>query len=268
MLKLAVTGACGRMGQRLVALGRESGDFQIAAALESEDHPMLGRDIGAIAGIGDIGVTVGHELAETPDVMVDFSVPESTVCWAKVCTDNETAMVVGTTGLNKQQTHVIEQAAKKIPIVFAANMSLGVNLLFKLAGEVAKVLDDSYDVEIAETHHRFKRDAPSGTAMELARRVAESKGWPMPDCLVHGRSGPNALRQSGTIGMHALRAGDTVGKHSVVFSTLGETVELHHTAQSRDTFVRGALQAAKWVARQKPALYDMFDVLGLNAPST
>ena len=268
MLKLAVTGACGRMGRRIVALAQGTDDLRIIAALEGKDHPQRGADIGPIAGIGALGVTVEHELADTPDVLVDFSVPDSTVRWAKSCAADGAAMVVGTTGFNGRQRDVIKQAAKKVPIVLAANMSLGVNLLFRLTGEVAKILDDGYDVEITETHHRFKRDAPSGPAMELARRIARAKGWPMPDCLAHGRSGPDAQRQDQTIGMHAIRAGDTVGKHTVVFSALGETVELHHTAHTRDTFARGALRAAAWAARQTPALYDMFDVLGLNSPAT
>ena len=263
MLKLAINGAGGRMGLRLVALARESDVFEVAAALERADHPQLGRDIGEIAGIGELGVVVTEKPAAKPDVMIDFSVPASAVLRIEYCRTNKVPLVVGTTGLSEAQKAKFAEAAKVVAILVGANMSLGMNLLFKLVAEAAGRLDDAYDVEISETHHRFKRDAPSGTALELARQVATAKGWRFPDCLVHGRDGKEVLRQSETIGMHALRAGDTIGEHSVYFAALGETLEFKHTAHTRDTFVRGALAAAQWLASRPAGLYSMNDVLGL-----
>ncbi len=263
MIKLAVSGACGRMGRRIVALAQESDIFEVAAALEQTGHELIGRDIGAIAAIGDIGVNVADDLESPCDVMIDFSLPQGTEKWTAVCSENKIPLVVGTTGLSETQQQKLKDAAKHIPVLLGANMSLGVNLLFSLAGEVAKKLGDDYDLEIIETHHRFKRDAPSGTAVVLAKKIAAAKGWPWPDCVVHGRQGKEALREKNTIGMHAVRAGDTVGEHRVMYSALGETVELRHHAHTRDIFVRGALHAAQWLANQKPSLYDMADVLGL-----
>jgi len=263
MIKLAVSGACGRMGRRIVALAQESNVLQVAAALEQSGHELIGQDIGVIAGIGDIGVKVADSLAGACEVMIDFSLPRGTEKWTAVCRENKLPLVVGTTGLSESQQQKLKGAARQTPVLLGANMSLGVNLLFSLAGEVAKKLGDDYDLEIIETHHRFKRDAPSGTAVVLAQKIAAAKGWPWPDCVVHGRQGKEALREKNTIGMHAVRAGDTVGEHRVIYSALGETIELRHNAHTRDTFVRGALRAAQWLANQKPGFYSMADVLEL-----
>ena len=262
MIDLAVTGAAGRMGRRIIALAQESGDFKLVEALEYSQSIQQGADAGTLAGVGELGVPVGTELPAKPTVMIDFSLPESTATWLPVCLREQIPMVIGTTGQTEDQRRQIAEASQELSIVFAANMSLGVNLLFKLAHQVAHILDDKYDIEIDETHHRFKRDAPSGTAMELARQIASAKEWPMPQCLQHGRSG-DCPRKESTIGMHALRLGDTVGIHNVRFASLGESITLHHTAHSRDTFVRGALHAAAWIKDKKPGLYSMFDVLGL-----
>jgi 4-hydroxy-tetrahydrodipicolinate reductase len=263
MLKLAVVGACGRMGLRLNAMGHESGLFELVGPVTFAGDAQLGKDIGELAGIGGIGTPVSSDLPITPDVLIDFSIPTATLKWLPYYVTHQIPAVIGTTGFSEDEIKLIGEAATKIPIVFAANMSLGVNLLFKLANQVAQTLDDAYDIEISEVHHRFKRDAPSGTAMELARQVAAGKSWPFPDCLQHGREGGDVLREEKTIGMHALRLGETVGIHDVHFSTLGETITLHHHAQSRDTFVRGALHAAKWLTNKEKGLYSMFDVLGL-----
>jgi len=177
--------------------------------------------------------------------------------------EHKVPIVIGTTGLTDDDKKMLEQASEDTAVLLGANMSLGVNLLFQLVADVARKLDNGYDIEVVESHHRFKRDAPSGTALELGRQIAAVKKWDWPGCLVHGREGKEQLRQSETIGMHAVRAGDIVGEHSVMFSALGETVELRHRAHSRDTFVRGALKAAKWLEKQKPGMYTMFDVLGL-----
>jgi len=263
MIKIAITGAYGRMGKRIVALVYESANFGIVGALEDASHPQLGEDVGMVAGLGNIGVPVTDDLPRKPDVLIDFSVPTATMAWAEYCADHQLPLVVGTTGLIDAQMQQLRQYSQKTPILTGANMSLGVNLLFKLVNQVARSLPDSYDIEIVEAHHRFKRDAPSGTALELARQAAGAKQWPLPDCLEHGRAGREALRRKKTIGMHAVRGGDIVGEHRVLFSALGETVELLHRAHNRDTFVRGALQAAQWLVEQKPDLYSMFDVLDL-----
>jgi len=263
MIRLAVCGACGRMGRRIVALAAESKEFEIAAALERPGHDLCGQDIGIVAGIGQIGVAVMDDLKVDCDVMIAFSTPAGTEAWAQYCGDKQIPLVVGTTGLSDAQKEKLQMIAQKIPLLIGANMSLGVNLLFKLIGQVAQRLGEDYDIEVTETHHRFKRDAPSGTALELARQIAGAKDWPWPDCMVHGRQGKDVLRQEKTIGMHALRAGDTVGMHEIIFSALGETVKLAHSAHTRDTFVRGALRAAQWLCRQKPGIYGMADVLGL-----
>jgi len=263
MLKLAVSGACGRMGRRITALAHESGDIQLVAALEAPHHPQLGADAGEIAGVGKLNLPVADGLGAAADVLIDFSLPAGAEKWGRYCAQHRLPLVVGTTGLADAQMQVLRDASVRTPILVGANMSLGVNLLFKLAAQVAAVLTDEYDVEMVETHHRFKRDAPSGTALELARRIATAKGWPFPDCLTHGRQGKDALRQTQTIGMHAVRAGDVVGDHSVVFSTLGETLTLHHQAHSRDTFARGALRAARWLVGRPAGWYGMADVLGL-----
>jgi len=171
---------------------------------------------------------------------------------------------LGTTGLTEQQREKIKTASAKIPVIYGTNMSVGMNVLFSLAGKLALMLGDEYDTEIIERHHRFKKDAPSGSALTLAKNICSATGRDFPDCLVHGRSGKDALREKGTIGIHAIRAGDITGKHEVVFGTLGETLALTHTAHSRDTFARGALRAAEWLIGRKPGLYLMADCLGLK----
>ena len=263
MTKIAITGAAGRMGRRIAALAIESEQFDIAAATEAPGHPALGRDIGELAGVGAFGVPVTDGLGEArPDVLIDFSLPEGTMAFLPVCRDRGMAMVIGTTGLTESQLAEIADAAGQIPIVRAANMSVGVNLLLKLVAEVAAALGDDYDIEIAETHHRFKKDAPSGTAIALARSICDATGRDYGEAAVLGRGGQQP-RQKGEIGMHALRVGDTVGEHAVSFGNLGETVTLAHSAHTRDTFARGALRAAQWLAGKPAGLYDMQDVLGL-----
>ncbi len=262
-IRLAVNGAGGRMGRRIVALASETGDFRLVAALERPDHPQIGQDAGELAGVGPLGVALSPEPAGAADVMIDFSLPEGAMRALDVCTSTKTALVTGTTGLNDEQAHKLEHAARTIAIVHETNMSVGMNVLFTLVGQVAQLLGEQYDIEITEAHHRFKKDAPSGSARTLAHRICQAMNWGFPGAMVHGRSGPDALRQPGTIGMHALRAGDITGLHSVIYSTLGETLTLSHTAHSRDTFVHGALRAARWVKGRPAGLYGMAEVLGL-----
>ena len=260
MTKIAITGAAGRMGRRIAALALANKKFQLVSAMEMPGHEAMGADVGTLCGGGACGLAVSETLQGTPDVIVDFSDPEGTLQWLDAARGHDTAMVIGTTGLTESQLAEVADAAGSIPIVQAPNFSVGVNLLFRLAGEIARTLGPDYDIEITEAHHRFKKDAPSGTALGLARSICEATGRAMPDALVHGRSG-RSPRTSGEIGMHALRIGDTVGEHSVQFGNLGETVSIAHVAHTRDTFARGALRAAEWAAGQKPGLYSMQDVL-------
>jgi 4-hydroxy-tetrahydrodipicolinate reductase len=263
MTKLAITGASGRMGTRLVALAEQNPDFQIVAAIERPDAPHIDKDAGEVAGIGPIGTPITFDLKPTPDVLIDFTTPAAFRHWLKTCRDRGIAMLIGTTGLQPRDHEAIERAAEDIAILQAPNMSLGVNLLFKIAGEVAKLLGEDYDIEIVEGHHRFKKDAPSGTAIGLADSILKATGK-TKDSLVFDRHGDDVVRKKGDVGVHALRIGDEVGRHTAYFAALGERLELTHVATNRDTFAHGALRAAKWLAGQKPGRYTIADVLGLK----
>ncbi len=250
------------MGTRLVALAAKDPAFKILSAIERPGTAIIDRDAGEVAGIGAIGLPLTFDLRPTPDVLIDFTAPAAMRHWLKTCRDRGIAMVVGTTGLQSTDHDAIDQAAGDIAILQAPNMSLGVNLLFKIAGEVAKVLGDDYDIEIVEGHHRFKKDAPSGTAAGLADAILKATGKTR-ESLVHDRHGDDVVRKRGEIGMHSLRIGDEVGKHTAYFAALGERLELTHVATNRDTFVHGALRAARWLAGRKPGRYTIADVLGL-----
>ena len=262
--KLAVVGAAGRMGRRIVALAVESGRFDIVGAVENEAHPEIGKDAGLIAGIERLNVSLSSSWPTGVNVAIDFSLPEAADKTLQQCTANGSALVLGTTGLTAGQQEAIKVAAKKIPILYGTNMSVGMNVLFSVVGKVAAMLGEDYDIEIVEEHHRFKKDAPSGSALTLAQNICKATDRPYPDSLIHGRSGKEALRKKGEIGIHAVRAGDITGVHSVIYSTLGETITLNHTAHSRDTLVRGALRAAEWLLNKPPALYSMADVLAIK----
>lgn len=253
MTKVAIAGAAGRMGRRLLALCAEDPELEVVCALEAAGHPLMGQTVERIS--------VTENAIEKFDVLVDFTLPAGTAHWLEAARKCGTAIVIGTTGHSEVQLKAIESAAAAIPILKASNMSLGVNLLFRLAGEVAKALGDAYDIEISETHHRFKVDAPSGTALSLLDAVLEATGRDREKDVVYGRQGETGKRPGEQIGMHSLRLGDTVGQHTVYFSALGETVELRHTAHTRDTFALGALRAAKWIVGKPPGLYHMQDVL-------
>ncbi len=263
MTSIAITGAAGRMGVRLVALARQTPNLEVVAALERADHPMLGKDAGAVAGIGEFGVPLASDLSASPRVLIDFTVPAALRRWLDECRRRRIAMVIGTTGLQPSDHAAIDAAAADIAIVQSPNMSLGVNLLFQLVGQVAKTLGDDYDIEIIEAHHRFKKDAPSGTAMGLAESILKTTGKTADD-LVFSRHGDDVVRRRGQIGMHSLRVGDEVGRHTVHFAALGERLELTHVATNRDTFVHGALKAAAWIDGGKPGRYTLRDVLGLS----
>jgi 4-hydroxy-tetrahydrodipicolinate reductase len=197
-------------------------------------------------------------------VVIDFSLPAAVDKTIDYCTESGAALVLGTTGLSDEQRQKIETASEKVPVIYGTNMSVGMNILFSLVGKVASMVGEEYDIEIIEQHHRFKKDAPSGSALTLAENICSTTGREFPGLLVHGRSGKDALREKGTVGMHSIRAGDITGVHSVIFGTLGEELTLNHTAHSRDTFALGALRAAKWLTGKEPGLYSMADVLGIS----
>jgi 4-hydroxy-tetrahydrodipicolinate reductase len=260
---LAINGAAGRMGQRLVHLSREDPELAVGAALEAPGHPQQGRDIGEVCGLGAFGVKVQPTLppGQRVDVVVDFSSPAGTLAVLPLCVERRIPLVVATTGHTPEQRRQIEEAAHETALLLAPNMSLAVNVLFQLVRQAAQLLrGKDFDVEIVERHHRFKKDAPSGTALHLARLVQEAMGQGE---VRHGREGLVGERPRHEIGMHALRVGDNVGEHTVVFSTLGETLELAHRGHTRDSYARGALLAAKFLAGKPAGRYTMNDVLGL-----
>ncbi|MFH1616855.1 MAG: 4-hydroxy-tetrahydrodipicolinate reductase [Planctomycetota bacterium] len=263
-ITLIVNGAAGRMGRRIITIALESGQFDIIAAVEKHDHPDIGRDAGQLVGKDPINVKIDSTCPSDAGCLIDFSLPEAADAIIAHCLRNNIALVMCTTGLADEQIKKIKDAAHKIPVIRSANMSIGMNVLFSLAGKVADMLGDDYDIEIIESHHRFKKDAPSGSALTLAENIAKQTNRAWPGCLVHGRSGKNATRLKGTIGMHAVRAGDITGEHTVIYTALGERITLTHTAHSRDTFAVGALRAAAWLTGKEAGLYSMADVLGIK----
>jgi 4-hydroxy-tetrahydrodipicolinate reductase len=260
---IAINGACGRMGQRLVALAQEDKALAVVAAVDSQTHPRFGADVGELAGISRIGVPVTHEipLSTRVDCVIDFSAPTGTMAILRTCIDRKLPIVIATTGHEPQERQEIEAAAHEIAVLFSPNMSLVVNVLFRLTQVTAKVFaGKGFDVEIIERHHRYKKDAPSGTAIQFAKIVQESMGQ---QTIRHGREGLIGERPINEIGIHAVRAGDNIGEHTIIFSTLGETLELVHKGYSRDSYARGALLAAKYLAGKGAGMYSMEDVLNL-----
>ncbi|MBN2022109.1 MAG: 4-hydroxy-tetrahydrodipicolinate reductase [Pirellulales bacterium] len=261
-LRVVIHGAAGRMGRRLVALGSDDPQLVLVAALDAPGHPRLGEDVGAIVGIGPLGVPLAAELDVDADVLVDFSLPAGARSAVALCVDRALPIVVATTGLGSEDTKtLIPAAAERIPVLWAPNMSRAVNVGMKLAEAAARALaDHDADVEILERHHRFKEDAPSGTALRLGELIASAMGQ-TAHC--HGREGRPGARPHGEIGYHAIRAGDNPGEHTIIFGMLGETVEITVRASNRDCYALGALAAAKFLAGKPPGLYTMNDVLGL-----
>jgi 4-hydroxy-tetrahydrodipicolinate reductase len=259
-MKLAIHGAAGRMGQRVTALAAKDPRFTIVAALESADHPLLGKDAGLIAGVGEIGVPLGVVGESNADVIIDFSVPDAAIAVVAHCVGASRPVVVATTGLDSEQQAYIAKAAKSIPIVWSPSMSTAVNVAMKLTDVAARALKDlptGVDVEIVECHHRFKEDAPSGTALKFGKIAADAMDINQH---THGRSGRPGPRPRNEIGYHAIRAGDNPGEHIIVF---GKKLELRVAASNRDCYAQGALLAAEWLRGKKPGLYGMNDVLGL-----
>jgi 4-hydroxy-tetrahydrodipicolinate reductase len=266
-MDIAVCGAAGKMGKRILALAHENPNFRIVGAVESPDHPALGKNAGEIAGIGPLEVSIVpkcEDVVALAEVIIDFSSPKASVHNIEVCAASGKAIVVGTTGFTAEQKEKIASVGPKTRCLVAPNMSLGVNLLFRLAAQTARILGGEYDVEIVEAHHNMKKDAPSGTAQKLAEEIAAALQRDLGQTAVYGRKGLVGQRSREEIGIMAVRGGDIVGEHTVMFVTGGERIELIHRAHSRDAFARGALQAALWLVKQPNGLYDMQDVLGLK----
>jgi 4-hydroxy-tetrahydrodipicolinate reductase len=255
------------MGQRIIHMIRQSDDLELAAAFERPDHPNVGSDAGQAAGLGNVGVEVAGSLKEVigfGEVIIDFTAPEATVENLKLASAANLAMVIGTTGISGNLLNQVKSLGRSTRCVMSPNMSVGVNVMFKIAGEMAKVLGKDYDMEILETHHRFKKDAPSGTAMRLAQILAASTNRNLDEVGVYHRKGMIGERTSKEIGIQTWRAGDITGEHTILFGGIGERLELIHRAHNRDNFARGAVKAAAWVVHQPIGLYDMMDVLGLK----
>jgi 4-hydroxy-tetrahydrodipicolinate reductase len=265
MIKIAIPGAAGRMGQELVKASHAAIGIEAGAATEHPDSKEMGRDSGELAGVDPNGVAVTKTAdPEHFDVLIDFTRPQPAMNHLDYCVLHNKAMVIGTTGFSAEEKQRITDASKSIPVVLAPNMSVGGNLCFKLLATAAKVLGDSVDIEIIEAHHRHKVDAPSGTALAMGEVIAEALDRNLDDCAVYGREGHTGERDRTTIGFSTIRAGDIVGEHTVMFASEGERIEITHKASSRATFANGAVRAAKWLAGQPAGLYSMDDVLGLN----
>lgn len=267
MIRIIIVGAAGRMGRRLVANTLESADLSLTGATEVAGNPTIGADAGIIAGSRESGVKITSELKPlltNADVIINFST-SSVVADAAAAVAAGVAVVIGTTALPDSDKKTLQLlTANGGRIVLAPNMSIGVNLLFHIAGKVTQVLGEDYDIEIVEMHHNQKKDAPSGTAVRLAEIIAGARNTSYNEAVVHGREGIVGARTKAEIGMHAVRGGDVVGDHTVIFATGGERVELTHKASSRDTFAKGALRAARFLYSARPGFYDMQDVLGLK----
>jgi len=264
--RVAVAGSSGRMGRALVEAISQSPDFRLKAALERADSPFLGKDAGEIIGSPN-GVPIGADIdsaLEGCDVLIDFTRPEGTLLHLDSCVRHGVRVVIGTTGFSVEQRHKVEAADKRVAVVMAPNMSVGVNLVFRLLETAARVLAEGYDVEIIEAHHRHKVDAPSGTALRMGEVVAGTLGRDLRSHAVYGREGTSGERKATTIGFATVRGGDIVGDHTALFAGIGERVEITHRASSRATFALGALRAARFLAGKKTGLYDMQDVLGLR----
>jgi 4-hydroxy-tetrahydrodipicolinate reductase len=265
MTNVAIMGAAGRMGRTLIEACAKTDGVRLAAAIERPGVVAAGVDAGEMVGVGRLGVPVHEKLdGRAFDVLIDFTRPEATLTNLEFCRRQRRAMVIGTTGFDDSGKARIVAAAKEIPIVFAPNMSVGVNLCFKLLELAARVLGDSVDIEITEAHHRHKADAPSGTALGMGEVIARTLGRDLKTCAVHGRHGITGVRPREAIGFSVVRAGDIVGDHTVLFAGGGERVEIRHHAESRMTFATGALRAAGWLAGKPAGLYDMQDVLALR----
>ncbi len=265
-VNVIVCGAAGRMGKILVSLVQEHPEARLVGAIEAAGHPALGKDAGDVTGLGPMGVPVTSDyaaLATADTVTLDFTVPEAALSHLRVAVAQQAAIVIGTTGFSAEQRAETETLALRTRSIIAANMSIGVNVLLKVVADVAKILQDGFDPEIFEIHHRFKVDAPSGTALALGRAIASAQGKDFDQQAKLARQGITGQRTNDEIGIVALRGGDVIGDHTVIFAGFAERLELTHRAQSRECLARGAVRAALWLPQQQPGLYTMKDVLGL-----
>jgi len=266
-MRVAIIGASGRMGKTLIDAVNQAEGLSVSAAIERPDSSLVGADAGELAGIGKLGVTVVGDLRQAVDafdVLIDFTTPATTVNNLQICLEHNKKIIIGTTGFDEAGLAKIDDAAKKIAVIFAANFSVGVNVCLKLLKQAAEVLHDGYDIEVIEGHHRHKVDAPSGTALRMGEVVADTLGRDLKTCAVYGREGITGARDPGTIGFSTVRAGDIVGDHTVLFATEGERVEITHKASSRMAFAKGAAHSCQWIADKAFGLFDMQDVLNLR----
>ncbi|WP_031518648.1 4-hydroxy-tetrahydrodipicolinate reductase [Siccibacter colletis] len=267
-IRVAIAGAGGRMGRQLIQAALAMDGVALGAALEREGSSLLGADAGELAGAGHTGVTVQSSLEKIKDdfdVFIDFTRPEGTLHHLAFCRQHSKGMVIGTTGFDDAGKQAIQDASVDIPVVFAANFSVGVNVMLKLLEKAAKVMGDYTDIEIIEAHHRHKVDAPSGTALAMGEAIAQALDKDLKSCAVYAREGYTGEREPGTIGFATVRAGDIVGEHTAMFADIGERIEITHKASSRMTFANGAVRSALWLKAKKSGLFDMRDVLDLNA---
>jgi 4-hydroxy-tetrahydrodipicolinate reductase len=267
MIKAIVTGVAGRMGGRIICLACADRDIQIVGAIEREGHPLKGQDIGSTLGLGKLGVTVDDNLSDCigkGDVVIDFTNHEASIHHFDTCVEKNRAIVIGSTGFTQSEIDRIAGKTANTRCVLAPNMSVGVNVMFKVLEYVATILGEEYDVEIIEAHHHLKKDAPSGTAIKMAQVIADKLHRDLETVGVYTRKGIIGERTKTEIGIQTIRAGDIVGEHTVMFGGVGERLEIIHRAHSRDNFAKGAIRAAKWIVGQKNGLYNMQDVLGLK----
>lgn len=265
-MNIVITGATGRMGRQLVTLVHQATDLTLVGATARPANSLISTDIGALCGLGEIGIELNDDLAavEGPvDAVIDFTTPGATEGHLKTCIEKQWPLIIGTTGLSDSQKASVEQAGSALPVVFAPNMSVGITMLLNLVEQTARALGDDYDVEITEMHHRHKVDAPSGTALALGEAAARGLDRDLSECAVYGREGAEGPRDSNTIGFATLRGGDVVGEHTVIYAGDGERIEIGHKASSRTTFASGALRAARWLNGQPAGYYTMRNVLGL-----
>ncbi|MDB5814373.1 MAG: dihydrodipicolinate reductase [Rhodocyclales bacterium] len=265
-MKLAIAGSSGRMGRMLIEAALQTPDVQLVAALDRVDSVWIGRDAGEFDGV-KTGIVISADVDAAfavADCLIDFTRPEATLSHLQAARRAGKAMVIGTTGFKAEEKAIVAEAAQSIPIVFAPNMAVGVNAVFKLLEVAAKILSTGYDVEVYEAHHRFKIDAPSGTALRMGEVVAQALGRDLKDCAVYGREGVTGERDPQTIGFATVRGGDIVGDHTVTFAALGERVEISHKAANRMPYATGSMRAALFLRGRTHGLYDMQDVLGLR----
>jgi 4-hydroxy-tetrahydrodipicolinate reductase len=268
MIKAIIAGAGGRMGGRIAQLIHETQDMTLAGAFEKADHPAVNKDLGEWLGLGKIGQPIAsglNEVIERGDVIIDFTFHSASMEHLRTAADRQKPMVIGSTGFTAGEMEEIKTLCQSVPCLLAPNMSVGVNVLFKVVADVAKALGEGFDIEILEVHHNLKKDAPSGTALKLAQVLAQARSLDLDQVAVYERKGIIGERKPEEIGIQTFRAGDIIGEHTVLFGGMGERIEIIHRAHSRETFVRGALRAARWIIGKKNGLYDMNDVLGLKS---